>query len=246
MHCILWLLGDYYFFYLVKTLAGRRCAILATIVSFANDDVFRFVSRVSSNGVEGSLVIAAMYYYIKIKPEIFDKNLSKMTLMITLCFIARSSSLVPWIPLAILKILENYQFFVPIVVSGLIVTIPMCIISILVDSFFYGVLTIPQVNFVNFNVVENISKYFGIAPGYFYIEGLRHQYCDPLLVPGLFGLSLLTIQQLFGGLEYYNSACATAKCQATKIPFVFVYSITYVLVLSSLDHKELRFYTPII
>ena len=68
MHCVLWVFGDYYFFYLVKTMAGTRCAILASIVSFSNDDVFRFVSRVSSNGVEGSLVIAAMYYSLNLKP----------------------------------------------------------------------------------------------------------------------------------------------------------------------------------
>ena len=103
-HCLLWTFGDVYFFFLVQTLIGKQCAILAQVVSFANDDVFRFVSRVSSNGVEGSLVIAGMYYYLKIKPQLFDKNLSLMTLMITLCFITRSSSLVPWIPLALLKI----------------------------------------------------------------------------------------------------------------------------------------------
>jgi GPI mannosyltransferase 3 len=131
-------------------------------VSFSNDDVFRFVSRVSSNGVEGSLVIAALYYYTQIKPKLFDTNLVKMTFLITVAFIARSSSLVPWIPLALFKILENLNFFLPILVAGICVTIPMCVVSILLDSYFYGVLTVPQINFVQFNVVENISKYFGI------------------------------------------------------------------------------------
>ena len=66
-----------------------------------------------------------------------------MTLMITLCFIARSSSLVPWIPLALMKIIEDINLLVPIIVAGITVTIPICIASILIDSYFYGVLTIP-------------------------------------------------------------------------------------------------------
>jgi hypothetical protein len=147
MHCVLWTFGDYFFYHLVKSLTGKRCAILATVISFSNEDVFRFVSRVNANGVEGSLVIAAMYYYLKIKPQVFDVNLSKMTAFITLCFIARSSSLVPWLPLALLKIVEDYNFLMPIVVAGIFVTIPMCIASVLIDSYFYGVLTVPQFNF---------------------------------------------------------------------------------------------------
>ena len=144
MHCLLWTLGDYFFFYLVKTLAGKRCAILAQVVSFSNDDVFRFVSRASSNGVEGSLVIAALYYYVNLKPEISPtSNLSKMTFLITIGFIARSSSLVPWIPLALLKIAEDLTYFIPILATGIMVTIPLCVASILIDSYFYGVFTIP-------------------------------------------------------------------------------------------------------
>jgi hypothetical protein len=63
--------------------------------------------------------------------------------MITLCFIARSSSLVPWIPLAIAKILEDYRLLIPMIVAGITVTIPLCLVSTLIDSYFYGILTIP-------------------------------------------------------------------------------------------------------
>ena len=49
-----------------------------------------------------------------------------------------------------------------------------------------------------------------------------------------------------GSLHHFNQNCKDMKVKPTKIPFIFVYSITYIAVLSSLDHKELRFYTPVI
>ena len=100
-----------------------------------------------------------------------DSNLAKMTLLITVSFLARSSSLAAWIPLALFRILENPAYFLPILVAGITVTLPMCIFSVGLDSFYYGTFTIPQVNFVQINVVENLSKYFGTDPWFFYISG---------------------------------------------------------------------------
>ena len=51
-------------------------------------------------------------------------------------------------------------------------TLPICFICVLLDSLFYGKLTIPQLNFVHINVFQNLSRYFGIDPWYFYIQGL--------------------------------------------------------------------------
>ena len=113
--------------------------------------------------------------------------------MISICFLARSSSLAAWIPLAIFKILEDSNFFLPIVLAGLSVTIPAIGFSIALDSYYYGVLTIPQVNFVYVNVVENASKFFGVDPWYFYIKGFQEEFCD-IYILGIFGLSLLTVR----------------------------------------------------
>lgn len=96
------------------------------------------------NGIEGNLAIMALYYFQKLhKPKMFDPNLNKMTLLITICFVARSSSLAAWIPLALLKIVEDYMFFFPILVAGLSIAIPTVLISTMIDSYYYGVLTSP-------------------------------------------------------------------------------------------------------
>lgn len=143
MHCILWSLGDYFYFYLVKTIAGRKCAVLTTMASLTSQTVNRYVSRTSMNGVEGNLAIAALYYFLHMKPVINDGNLAKMTLLITISFLARSSSLAAWIPLAIFKIMEDNRFFFPILVAFMNVTLIMINASIGLDSFYYGTFTIP-------------------------------------------------------------------------------------------------------
>jgi len=63
MHCVIWSLGDYYYYRFVKLMAGRRCAVLTTMISLTNESVNRYVSRTSANGVEGNLAIIALYYY---------------------------------------------------------------------------------------------------------------------------------------------------------------------------------------
>ena len=136
----------------------------------SNEFVIKYTSHTSMNGIEANLTLAALYYYLYLKPEIGNKNLIKLTLLITINFLARSSSLAPWAPLAFIKIIENVDYFVPIVVAGLTITLPSLVASILLDSFYYGVLTVPQYNFLGINVVENLSIFFGIEPWHFYID----------------------------------------------------------------------------
>lgn len=99
--------------------------------------------RTATNGIEGSFTIATLYYFFHMKPAYFDKATAKLTALITIAFITRSSSIIPWAPIALFRIAENPAFFLPIVVSGLTVTIPLLLLSILIDSSFYGRLTVP-------------------------------------------------------------------------------------------------------
>lgn len=161
MHCIVWTFGDYFFYHLARTLAGKQAAIYSLMTLLTNETVIRYVSHTSMNGIEGNLAMAALYYYLHMQPEIGCRNLSKMTFLITINFLARSSSLSSWIPLAILKIMENGNYFLPIVVAGLALTVPICLLSTLLDSIYYGTFTVPQYNFLRINVLENLSVHFG-------------------------------------------------------------------------------------
>lgn len=69
----------------------------------------------------------------------------------------------------------------------------MVAFSIGLDSWYYGQLAVPQFNFVYVNVVENISRVFGVEPFTFYLEDLWTiiNPVDKNLV-SLIGLALIT------------------------------------------------------
>lgn len=183
-------------------------------------------------------MIASLSYYFDIKPKMFDSNLNKMTALITICFISRSSSLVNWIPLAFIKILEDQRFFAPILVAGLTVALPMIVFSVLIDSYFYGVLSIPQYNFVVLNVVENVSAYFGKEPVYYYFNLLPDLLNVPWFKMGLYGFCLMQVRQMMGSLQ--------TKQKLTNTPVLFIFCVTYLWILCLIEHKENRFILPVI
>lgn len=158
-----------------------------------------------------------------------------MMTFITLAFIIRSSSLAPWIFLSAAKLIDYPSMFPAIVQATLTVTLPICLVCVLLDSLFYGKLTIPQLNFVHINVFQNLSRYFGIDPWYFYIQGLKHEFGTDFILT-LFGLSLLTVRQMSGSLGP----------QLSKMPIFLIYIAVYLYMLSKVEHKERRFYAPII
>lgn len=143
MHCIIWVVGDYYCYLFVKQLLGKREAIATIAYSLTSEYVNDYVLRTSANSVEGNLMFVVFYYFLNIKPKIFDKNLSLLTLAITLSFTIRSSSIVGYIPLALIAIFQDFNFFVPILICGLTITIPVVMVNLLSDAHFYGYFTVP-------------------------------------------------------------------------------------------------------
>jgi hypothetical protein len=60
-----------------------------------------------------------------------------------------------------------------------------------------------------------------------------------------FGFSLIAVKQLSGTLYAYNREMREKGMQRSQIPTLLVYVVTMVFMLSSVDHKERRFYAPI-
>jgi len=174
MHCIIWVVGDYYQYLFVRQLIDKKTAIATLVYSITSQYVNDYVLRTSANGIEGNLMFVAFYYFINIKPKIFDRSISMLTFAITISFIIRSSSLVGYVPLALIVIIQDFNFFTPIVVAGLTIAIPAILINISFDAYFYGYWTIPQYNFVYVNVVLGLSKFFGTSPWYYYISFLAN------------------------------------------------------------------------
>jgi len=122
---------------------GKREAIATLMYSLTSEHVNDYVLRTSANSVEGNLMFVAFYYFMNIKPKVFDRNLGMLTLAITLSFIVRSSSIVGFAPLALIVMYQNFDYFIPILVAGLVIAIPVFALNLLSDAYFYGYFTVP-------------------------------------------------------------------------------------------------------
>lgn len=92
---------------------------------------------------------------------------------------------------------------------------------------------------------ENLSKYFGIDPWYYYIGGLENEF-GTIFLFAIIGFCLLSVRQLFGSLKYLNRAMKRNGLPRSHIPTLFVYVTSMLYILSTVDHKERRFCTPIV
>lgn len=88
----------------VRQLIDKKTAICTVAMALTSEYVNDYVLRTSANGIEANLMMVTFYYYLNIKPVMFNKALSFLTAAITVSFIIRSSSLVGFIPLALIVI----------------------------------------------------------------------------------------------------------------------------------------------
>jgi hypothetical protein len=129
---------------------GKKGAVIFCGYSLFNQRINELFSRTMTNGVEAVLCMVAFYFYSKLtykkKTLCYDRNLAWMTLSITLAFLIRSSSLIGWIPLALVSIFSTPNIFsnlIAIIQAGILVAIPTIGFSIALDSWYYGKLAIP-------------------------------------------------------------------------------------------------------
>ena len=178
MHTLVQVVGDYYCYHFVRQLLGKREAAATLIFSATSEHVNDYVLRTSANGVEGNLMFVVFYHYLNMKPKFFDKSLSMLTLAITISFAVRSSSIVGYIPLALIAIAKDINYLLPIIVAGLTITVPFVLLNLVSDAYFYGYWTVPQYNFIYVNVVLGLSKFFGEMPWYYYQDNLYNEFCE--------------------------------------------------------------------
>jgi len=100
MNTFIIVIGDYYLYLISKTYMGKRGAAIALLWTLFNYRINQIFLKTLTNGVESVFCTVAFYYFSLLKPK-FDKNMALMTFSITMAFIARSSSLVGFLPIAI-------------------------------------------------------------------------------------------------------------------------------------------------
>jgi hypothetical protein len=82
----------------------------------------------------------------------------------------RNTSPVGWIPLLAIKIFREGSF-VPFLLSGIFVALPILFGCVWIDTKFYGSETwvLTGYNFLQMNLLDGLSKYFGEDPPWYYI-----------------------------------------------------------------------------
>ena len=243
MNSLLQLVGDYYLYKLAKQFLGTNGAKISLVYVLFNATINQIFSKTLTNGAETAFSMAGLYYFGKIHDSL-DRNMVKMTFFITLAFIIRSSSIVGWIPLALFKMLSSFSYFVAIWKAAMLVALPTFLVSVGIDIVYYGRLTCPQYNFLKLNVVDNISKYFGIMPWHEYIENLQtHLISNVYLFEiMLVGFCLFAVMQINGEMPFKVSK---SERKASRFPSIPIFVVTNLFVLSLIPHKETRFMSQI-
>mmetsp|Transcript_26822 Transcript_26822/g.23686 ORF Transcript_26822/g.23686 Transcript_26822/m.23686 type:complete len:144 (-) Transcript_26822:7-438(-) len=118
--------------------------------------------RTFSNTIEASLLPMALYFWTLINGKdnkIIDKNAISLTVIITISFILRNTSIVPWLPAMIWKVFVH-KTFTKFLFCGFFIAVPTLVLSFLLDSWYYGHYTLTAYNFLDFNVLSGKSAYF--------------------------------------------------------------------------------------
>lgn len=239
MNSLVQVLGDYFLYYLAKHFLGVEGATMSLTYSLVNRRLNEIFQKTLTNGAEAVFSTCGLYYFTQLNPA-FDKNMALMTMHVTLAFLVRSSSLVGWLPLALHFAFRSPSHFFSVVLAGLFVAIPIFGLSIGADSIYYGKLTIPQVNFVFVNVVENISKSFGVNPWFYYLDELPTFISENLM----FFWPIITGMCLFTAYTAHGLIPSEGKNKST-FQSLLVFVVANLLILSKVEHKEQRFMTQI-
>mmetsp|Transcript_102605 Transcript_102605/g.141885 ORF Transcript_102605/g.141885 Transcript_102605/m.141885 type:complete len:139 (-) Transcript_102605:36-452(-) len=125
-----------------------------------------FLIRCFTNTIECIFAVVTFYFYLN-QDKHFTVSTCIVTALITFSFMMRNTSPIGWIPLLAIKVLYN-QSFLPFLVAAFIIAVPIIGINVLLDSYFFdptlSTWTFTGYNFLNVNLVEGISSYFGEQP----------------------------------------------------------------------------------
>uniref|UniRef100_A0A8B9DXE9 Mannosyltransferase n=1 Tax=Anser cygnoides TaxID=8845 RepID=A0A8B9DXE9_ANSCY len=179
-------------------------------------------TRTLTNTMETLLTIFALYYY-PIKGSKMGSSCKYLTL-IALAIVIRPTAAIPWIPLVFSHFLREQRKADLILHNCIPVGLVTLGISLIIDRVFFGEWVLVQLNFLKFNVLQNLGTLYGSHPWHWYLtQGL----------PIILGTHL----------PFFIHGCVLAP----KRYRIFLMAVIWtVLVYSTLSHKEFRFIYPVL
>ena len=165
------MITDRHLYEYIKRRHGAKQARLALTLFITSDWIAKLMLRTFSNSIEASLLIIALRYFdlIGSKQKVrLTMPSMLLTTLITTSFVIRNSSAVVWIPLLIYKVFvqRNFTHFL---LHAVTCAIPILMLSIAMDSVYYGRWTLTSYNFVKFNFLTDGASHFGTDPWWQYL-----------------------------------------------------------------------------
>ena len=217
---------DLYTMKLARKFFGPLSTKWALLFSLSSTAQAQVGTRAYSNSVETALCAVAAYIWPTNRREWSRRKWISALAVLGLTCLIRISAVQMFLPAALFVFL-----YAPNPLEVIFTAIPLMAfivsIGVAIDSCFYSELTVSWWNFFQWNVVQNVSSFFGVSPFYFYFNTLRSELLKTALPFTLFGL--------FKALTNFKSV----------FPF-FLFVLPYFIFSSIQPHKEHRFLLPIL
>ncbi|NWI09337.1 PIGB mannosyltransferase, partial [Crypturellus soui] len=179
-------------------------------------------TRTLTNTMETLLTSFALSYY-PLKGSKMGSSYKYLTL-VALAVVIRPTALIPWIPLVFNHFWQEQKKADLILHKCIPVGLVTVGTSLIIDRVFFGKWVLVQLNFLKFNVLQNLGTFYGSHPWHWYFtQGL----------PVVLGTHL----------PFFIHGCV----RAPKRYRIFLMAVIWtVLVYSMLSHKEFRFIYPVL
>ncbi|RPA94437.1 hypothetical protein L873DRAFT_1701069 [Choiromyces venosus 120613-1] len=241
-------LGDYF----TAKLAGKLFGGAAgwTSLWFSVGSAFHFFcsTRTFSNSLETSITIIALYYWpwpqlitkkrdtksVVVEGQIDRKELQLSLLFAAFACILRPTNVLIWSSLGLFLLYHSSsRDRMRIVTEVVTVGITALVLNAVADHQYYGVWTFPPMKFLEFNLVQSLSVFYGSNPWHYYLsQGL------PLLLTSFLPVSIYALYSFLNRSPMEHGTAAGFQLASTIVLVTFVYSL--------ISHKELRFIYPLL
>ncbi|CAK7900712.1 GPI mannosyltransferase 3 [[Candida] anglica] len=224
MGAIIATVGEFHLYkFALKYCQSQRIANITLLVSMSSPFNWFLITRSFSNNLEMVLTTVALSYW----PWNYNYNLWDTLIAcsfgIVSC-IVRPTNAVLWLCLGSSLVWNTKrQHILKLIISISALLVAILAVNVVVDYLYYGKITVPLWNFLEFNIVKSLSIFYGVAPWHFYI---------------LQGVPMMTLTYLPFLLHY------AVKLEGYKTVAGFT-SVIVLLAFSMISHKEIRFIYPL-
>ncbi|XP_048812839.1 GPI mannosyltransferase 3 [Lagopus muta] len=214
--------ADVKLYLLVKHLENAETAKYVYFCQLCSWFTWYTCTRTLTNTMETLLTIFALYYY-PMKGSKMGSRWKYLSL-IALGIVIRPTAAIPWIPLVFCHFLQEQKKADLILYNCIPIGLVTLGTSLIIDRVFFGEWVLVQLNFLKFNVLQNLGTFYGSHPWHWYFtQGL----------PVILGTHL----------PFFIHGCVMAP----KRYRIFLGAVIWtVLVYSTLSHKEFRFIYPVL